>query len=86
VADLLQLWEGRGLRENIIQLMKPTWFGFRKNWQVTMMMDKLLKIMALDRIRKNDVSLSSKSEENEEDEHDTDEALLRVNKLQKLTH
>jgi hypothetical protein len=42
--------------------------------------------MALDRIRKNDVSLSSKSEENEEDEHDTDEALLRVNKLQKLTH
>jgi hypothetical protein len=25
------LWEGGGPRENIIQLIKPTWFGFWKN-------------------------------------------------------
>jgi hypothetical protein len=74
------LWEGGGLGEKIIQLMKPTWFGFRKNWQVNMM-DKLLKSMALGRIRKNDVT----SEENEEDEDDTDEALT-LNYSQKLVH
>ena len=59
--------------------MKPTWFGFRKNWQVNMM-DKLLKSMALSRIRKSDVTLIS--EENEEDEDDTDEA-IKVNYSQK---
>jgi hypothetical protein len=76
------LWEGGGLGEKIIQLMKPTWFGFRKNWQVNMM-DRLLKSMALSRIRKSDVTLIS--EENEEDEDDTDEA-IKVNYSQKLVH
>jgi hypothetical protein len=73
------LWEGGGLGEKIIQLMKPTWFGFRKNWQVNMM-DRLLKSMALSRIRKSDVTLIS-----EEDEDDTDEA-IKVNYSQKLVH
>ena len=75
------LWEGGGLGEKIIQQMKPTWFGFRKNWQVNMM-DKLLKSMALGRIRKNDIQLM---EENEEDEDYTDEELW-VNNSQKLVH
>ncbi len=26
-------WEGGGLGEKIIQQMKPTWLGSRKNWQ-----------------------------------------------------
>jgi hypothetical protein len=48
------------------------------------MMDKLLKNMALGRIKKNDVSLST--EETEGDEYKTDEVLLRVNNSQKLVH
>jgi hypothetical protein len=46
------------------------------------MMDKFLKTMALGRIKKNDVSLSS--EENEEEEDGTDEVPIRINNSQKL--
>ena len=34
-------WEGGGMGEKLIQLIKPLWNGFQKNWQVNIM-DKML--------------------------------------------
>lgn len=77
------LWEGGGLGEKIIQLIKPTWFGFRKNWQVNMM-DKLLKSMALRRINRNDILPVT---EESEDIDETGEALMANNsQKEKLVH
>jgi hypothetical protein len=45
-------WEGGGMGEKIIQLIKPLWKGFRKNWQVNIM-DKMLRQMAIERVQKN---------------------------------
>jgi len=75
------LWEGGGLGEKVIQLMKPSWFGFRKNWPLNMM-NKLLKTMALGRIRNND--FSGDEEEDDDDQDTTDEAPSMNNNLQSL--
>jgi hypothetical protein len=45
-------WEGGGMGEKLIQLIKPLWNGFRKNWQVNIM-DKMLRQMAIERVQKN---------------------------------
>jgi hypothetical protein len=44
------LWEGGGQGEKIIGLLKPLWFGFRKNWHLNLM-NNLLKWMAIDRVQ-----------------------------------
>ncbi|MFY7881041.1 MAG: hypothetical protein ACOVR6_01995 [Fimbriimonas sp.] len=44
------LWEGGGQGEKIIGLLKPLWFGFRKNWHLNLM-NNLLKRMAIDRVQ-----------------------------------
>jgi hypothetical protein len=63
--------------------MKPSWFGFRKDWPLNMM-NKLLKTMALGRIRNND--FSGEEEDDDYDQDTTDEAPSMNNNLQKLAH
>jgi hypothetical protein len=43
------LWEGGDQGEKIIRVLKPLWFGFRKNWDVNLMTNAL-NIMAIDRV------------------------------------
>jgi len=43
------LWEGGNQGEKIIRVLKPLWFGFRKNWEVNLMTNAL-NIMAVDRV------------------------------------
>ena len=35
------LWEGGDQGEKIIRVMKPLWFGYRKNWEVNLMTNVL---------------------------------------------
>jgi hypothetical protein len=42
-------WEGGGMGEKIIQLIKPNWRGHRKNWQVNVL-SKMLTNMAITRV------------------------------------
>ena len=42
----LDHWETWGQGEKVIQLVKPKWIGYKKNWQINMM-DKLLQQMAM---------------------------------------
>jgi hypothetical protein len=41
--------------EKIIQLIKPLWNGFRKNWQLNLM-DNVLRKLAIDRIEKHSIN------------------------------
>ncbi len=43
------LWEGGDQGEKIIRVVKPLWFGFRKNWEVNLLTNTL-NIMAIDRV------------------------------------
>jgi hypothetical protein len=63
--------------------MKPSRFGFRKNWPLNMM-NKLLKTMALGQIRNND--FSGEEEEDDDDQDTTDEAPSMNKNLQELAH
>jgi len=43
------LWEGGDQGEKIIRVVKPLWFGFRKNWEVNLLTNTL-NIMAIYRV------------------------------------
>ena len=49
-GPLRNLWEGGGQGEKILRLVKPTWIGFRKNWQQNML-DRLLRQTAIGRMQ-----------------------------------
>jgi hypothetical protein len=46
------LWEGGGQGEKIIGLLKPLWFGYRKNW-ATNLLTNLMNVMAIERVASN---------------------------------
>ena len=56
-------WEGGVMGEKLIQVVKPLWNGFRKNWQKSIM-DKVMKQMAIQRV-KNYASLYQEPKGNE---------------------
>jgi len=74
-GPLRNLWEGGGQGEKILRLVKPTWIGFRKNWQENML-DRLLRQTAIGRMQLK----SGQSEDDaikwmtEDIEEDVDEA------------
>jgi hypothetical protein len=49
-GPLRNLWEGAGQGEKILRLVKPTWIGLRKNWQMNML-DRLLRQTAMGRLQ-----------------------------------
>lgn len=63
------MWEGGGQGEKIIKFFKPVWFGFRNNWQSSIL-DSVLKRMAIKRVI-NDLN---------DDEDDIEEETTEINK------
>ena len=57
-GPLLNLWEGGGQGEKILQQVKPLWLGFRKNWQQSiltrMLNERALKLMMKSEIQNED--------------------------------
>ena len=49
-GPLCNLWEGGGLGEKILRVVKPSWNGFRKNWQKNKM-DNVHRKMAMIKLR-----------------------------------
>jgi len=49
-GPLRNMWEGAGQGEKILRLVKPTWTGLRKNWQVNML-DAMLRQTAMGRLQ-----------------------------------
>jgi hypothetical protein len=45
-GPLRNLWEGGGMGEKVLRLVKPNWFGFRKNWQINKL-DYVLRKMSM---------------------------------------
>jgi hypothetical protein len=45
-GPLRNLWEGGGMGEKVLRLVKPNWYGFRKNWQINKL-DQVLRKMAM---------------------------------------
>jgi hypothetical protein len=48
-GPLRNMWEGAGQGEKILRLVKPTYIGFRKNWQPNML-DRMLRQTAMGRL------------------------------------
>jgi hypothetical protein len=70
-GPLRNLWEGGGMGEKILRLVKPSWNGFRKRWQYNKM-DKVLRKMAMIKLR----SATLKTEQTEKfcDDYDDSDA------------
>jgi hypothetical protein len=49
-GPLQNLWEGGGQGEKIISLLKPVWYGFRKNWHKNLLQNVLQQV-AIKRVR-----------------------------------
>ena len=87
------LWEGGGQGEKIIGLLKPLWFGFRKNWHVNLL-SNLLKRMAIDRVQCAFKKIDEKSpcapscgQDIEDDMESVDELDINsLNQSQKMVH
>jgi len=62
-GPLRNLWEGGGQGEKIVSLIKPSWVGYRKNWQANAM-DSLLKKMAMERLHRIVSPVNDESEDN----------------------
>jgi len=45
-GPIRNLWEGGGMGEKVLRLVKPNWYGFRKNWQVNKL-DQVLRKMSM---------------------------------------
>ena len=54
---------GGGQGEKVLGVIKPHWFGYRKNWQVNLM-DKVLRNMAMERIEMKHEKMAAKEETN----------------------
>lgn len=51
-GPLRNLWEGGGMGEKVLRLVKPNWYGFKKNWQINKL-DQVLRKMAMVKMRVN---------------------------------
>ena len=69
-GPLRNLWEGGGMGEKILRLVKPSWNGFRKNWQLNKM-DKVLRKMAM--IKLQSASLKEEQMDKFIDDDDDDD-------------
>jgi hypothetical protein len=82
------LWEGGDHGEKIIRVVKPLWFGYRKNWEVNLMTNAL-NIMAIDRVLHAETSKQDKAH-TEALEQDKDETIglkkKMVHKYLSLAH
>ncbi len=44
--------------EKVLQLVKPNWYGFRKNWQINKL-DQVLRKMSMVKMRENKKTMGS---------------------------
>jgi hypothetical protein len=64
-GPLRNLWEGGGQGEKILQVIKPSWVGYRKNWHKNIM-DAILRDMAMSRIDEKYCEREQELEENQQ--------------------
>lgn len=80
-GPLRNMWEGGGQGEKILRLVKPTWIGFRKNWQVNML-DRLLRQTAMGRLQSKEGHTEADAikwmTEDIEDELDEDDPIENI--------
>jgi hypothetical protein len=72
-GPIRNLWEGGGQGEKILQLIKPRWHGYRKNWAKNML-DNVLKQMAMSRVEQRghcDIDDLNYFDDEEEDEENS---------------
>lgn len=63
-GPLRNLWEGGGMGEKVLRLVKPNWYGFRKNWQINKL-DQVLRKMSMMKMRKNKIKVGTDELEKE---------------------
>ena len=78
------LWEGGGLGEKIIGLLKPHWYGFRKNWHYNLL-QKVLQKMAIQRVQTQQ-SNNCNIKDDAGDSSDEDEVVIIQRSKSKLYH
>jgi hypothetical protein len=80
-GPLQNLWEGGGQGEKALHLIKPSWNGYRKNWQLHIM-NGMLQNMAIGRIkamRSSEEQLNyHDNDSDDEAEQDLDEASKQI--------
>jgi hypothetical protein len=57
-GPLRNLWEGGGMGEKVLRLVKPNWYGFRKNWQINKL-DHVLRKMSMVKMREKNKTLET---------------------------
>ena len=98
-GPLRNLWEGGGMGEKVLRLVKPNWYGFRKNWQINKL-DQVLrkmsmvkmrekkKIMGSDELEKNMIDdldyLSDSSADDEKERHTSSDEVGKFSGLLKV--
>lgn len=57
-GPLRNLWEGGGMGEKVLRLVKPNWYGFKKNWQINKL-DHVLRKMSMVKMREKNKTLET---------------------------
>jgi len=75
-GPLRNLWEGGGLGEKILRVVKPSWNGFRKNWQINKM-DTVHRKMAMIKLQSKSLNQEQVQrfldDDDEDDDHNDDD-------------